>query len=77
MDLNFWLASGSDFVLSLRVAATLITPVMGIDWIGNFLEVDFDTPSFEVREDLIGFTKDDLFRTLLKDCFIGKLRNNQ
>ena len=33
--------------------------------------------SFQVRDDLIGFTKVDLFKTLLKDYFRGKLRDDQ
>ena len=33
--------------------------------------------SFQVRNDLIGFTKVDLLKTLLEDCFRGKLRDDQ
>ena len=29
--------------------------------------------SFQVRDDLIGFTRVDLFKTLLEGCFRGKL----
>ena len=42
MDLTFRLASGFDFVLSSSVKSPLITPVMSIDSIGSFWEVDFD-----------------------------------
>ena len=42
MDLTYGLAWMFDFVLSLSAMTALINPVMSIDWIGNFGEVDFD-----------------------------------
>ena len=32
---------------------------------------------FQVQDDLIGFTKVALFKTVLKDCFRGKLQDDQ
>ena len=33
--------------------------------------------SFQVQDNLIGFTKVDLFKTLLRDCFRDKLGDDE
>ena len=60
---------------------------MSIDQIGSFWEVDFDILKSMEFGDLVGFPsnsrqldrvyKVDLLKTLLRDCFRGKLRDDQ